>query len=146
MEFEIWHIWLIVAIIFFILEIFLPSFVVFNFGVGALFGTLAAALGLNIQWQVFIFSIFSLTSFFIVRPLLKKWAYKRSHNVATNMDALIGRIGVVTEKIDLSKNTGRVKVDGDDWMARSPDGIIIEKENIVKVIKVESIVMLVEKV
>ena len=145
MEFEIWHIWLMVAITFFILEIFIPSFVVFNFGVGALFASLGALLGLNVQWQVFIFSIFTLTSFFLVRPALKKWAYKKSHQVKTNYEALEGKIGVVTEQINHSKNSGRVKLDGDYWMARSKDGSIIEVDSVVKVLKLDSIVVEVEK-
>lgn len=145
MEFEIWHIWLMTAIIFFILEIFIPSFVVFNFGVGALFASLAAIIGLNVEWQVFIFSIFTLASFFLVRPALKKWAYKRSHQVKTNYEALEGRIGVVTETIDLSKNSGRVKLDGDFWMARTKDGSTIEVDSAVKVLKLDSIVLEVEK-
>ena len=145
MEFEIWHIWLIVAISFFILEIFIPSFVVFNFGVGAIFATGAAALGMNVQWQVFIFSIFSLASFFLVRPTLRKWAYRRSDNVKTNTDAFIGKIGVVTEQIDISQNSGRIKIDGDIWLARTSDRSIIEVNSAVKVTKVDSIVLEVER-
>ena len=146
MEFEIWHIWLIAAIIFFILEIFIPSFVVFNFGIGALFATLGAAAGVSLQWQVFIFSIFTLSSFFVVRPALQKWAYRRSDNVQTNMHALVGRVGVVTEKIDSTKNSGRIKIDGDVWMARTSDASVIEIEMAVRVKKVDSIVLEVEKV
>lgn len=146
MEFEIWHIWLIAGITFFILEIFIPSFVLINFGIGAVFAAIGAAMGMSIQWQVFIFSVFSLASFFLVRPTLKKWAYKRSDKVHTNNLALIGRVGVVTETIDLTKNAGRVKIDGDDWMARSVDGKPIEMNVAVKVIQVDSIVMEVERI
>lgn len=146
MEFEIWHIWLIVGILFFILEIFLPSFVVFNFGVGAFFATGAAALGLNVQWQVFIFSVFTLSSFFLVRPFLKKWAYKKSDLVETNKNAMIGRIGVISEKIDPLHNSGRLTIDGDDWKAQSANGDEIELKTPVRVVRVESIIMIVEKV
>lgn len=145
MEFEIWHIWLIVAISFFILEIFIPSFVVFNFGIGALFATLGAAFGVSMQWQVFIFSVFSLASFFLVRPSLKKWAYRRSDNVKTNTEAYVSKIGVVTEEINLLKNSGRIKIDGDIWMARSVDGEVIEADKVVRVTRVDSIVLEVEE-
>ena len=145
MEFEIWHIWLMAGIIFFILEIIIPSFVVFNFGVGALFATIGAALGMNLQWQFFIFSSFTLASFFLVRPSLKKWAYKRSDHVKTNTEAFIGKIGVVTEEINIQKNSGRIKIDGDSWLARTSDGSVIEPEKVVKVTSVDSIVLEVEK-
>jgi len=35
MDFELWHIWLMIALITFIMEIFVPSFILFNFGIGA---------------------------------------------------------------------------------------------------------------
>ena len=146
MEFEIWHIWLIVSIVFFILEIVLPSFVVFNFGVGALFATLVAGLGGSVQWQLFVFSIATLISFFLIRPALKRWAYRRSDKVETNMNALVGRKGIVSEKIDQQNNTGRILVDGDDWKAVSADGSVIEKNKQVEIIKVNSIVMEVKQV
>ena len=145
MEFEIWHIWTIIGITFFILEIFIPSFVVFNFGVGAIFAAIGAAIGLNVEWQVFIFSVFTLASFFMVRPSLRKWAYKRSHQVKTNYEGLVGKIGVVMEVIDLTKNSGRIKIDGDIWMARSTDGYVIEIDSVVRVTKIDSIVLEVEK-
>ncbi|MBN2807172.1 MAG: NfeD family protein [Prolixibacteraceae bacterium] len=144
MEFEIWHIWIIVAVIFFILEIFIPSFVVFNLGIGSLFAALGASTGLPISWQMVLFSVFTLGSFFGLRPVLKKWAYLRSHQVSTNMDALIGRSGVVIEAIDPQHNAGRVKIDGDVWMARSKDHSSIECNQLVKVTRVDSIVLEVE--
>lgn len=146
MEFEVWHIWTIIGIIFFILEIFIPSFVVFNFGIGGLFAALAAAIGLNIEWQVLTFSVFTLTSFFLVRPSLKKWAYKRSHDVKTNNEAFINKVGVVVETIDQLKNSGRIKIDGDVWMARSIDGKAIETDVIVRVVHIDSIVLEVEPI
>lgn len=144
MEFEIWHIWIIVAVIFFILEIFIPSFVVFNLGIGSLFAALGAGTGLSVPWQMVLFSVFTLGSFFGLRPVLKKWAYLRSHQVSTNMDALIGRSAVVTETIDSLQNTGRVKIDGDIWMARSKNQSAIECNQLVKVTRVDSIVLEVE--
>lgn len=140
MEFEIWHIWLIAAILFFILEIIIPSFVVFNFGVGALFGTLAASVDMPVEWQIFIFSLFTIVSFFLVRPILLKWAYKRSHNIRTNTEAYIGRQAEVVEEINPVAEKGTVKLDGSIWQARSMDGSIIESGKIVEITKVDSIV------
>ena len=56
MEFELWHIWLLIALISFIMEIFIPSFILFNFGIGALVGSLAAGLNLSIESQIVLFS------------------------------------------------------------------------------------------
>lgn len=64
MEFDVWHIWLLIAFICLILEIFIPSFVIFNFGVGAFLGALAASIGLSMEWQIVFFSSGTLGSFF----------------------------------------------------------------------------------
>jgi len=145
MEFEIWHIWLMVSIIFFILEIFIPSFVVFNLGVGALFATIIAATGASASWQFLTFSIFTLVSFFLVRPALKRWAYSRSDKTETNVNAIIGRTGKVIETIDPSNNSGLVKIDGDTWQAVTPNSSIIEVGKMVKVLSINSIILTVEQ-
>lgn len=145
MEFEIWHIWLIASIIFFLLEIFIPSFVVFNLGVGAIFATGISALGAGLEWQILVFSLFTLLSFFLIRPLLKRWAYKRSDQKQTNVYAMIGRRGVVTEMIDESRNSGLVKIDGDIWQARTNAQQIIDRGKAVRVTAIDSIVLIVEE-
>ena len=40
----------------------------------------------------------------------------------TNADSVIGAIGQVTEPIDDEAGTGRIKVEGMDWSARTTDG------------------------
>ncbi len=146
MEFEIWHIWLIAAIFFFILEIIIPSFVIFNFGVGALFGTIAATASMSIEWQIFVFSLFTIASFFLIRPILLKWAYKRSHSIKTNTEAYIGRQATVEEEINPIGEKGTVKLDGSVWQARTSDGSIIKTGKIVEITKVDSIVFEVKSV
>lgn len=141
MNFDIWQIWLLIAIVCFILEIFIPSFVVFNFGIGALLATLAAGINLSLEWQIVFFSVGTLTSFFLIRPVMIKWLYKKSDPMKTNIDAMHGRTGLVTETIDNSNNKGRVQLDGDDWKARSANNEIIEKGTLVEILKIESILI-----
>ena len=146
MIFDIWQIWLIIAFICLILEIFIPSFVIFNFGVGAFLATLTAGIGLSIEWQIAFFSAGTLTSFFLIRPVMRKWFYKKSDPVKTNTEAMTGRTGLVTENIDNLNNTGRVQLDGDDWKARSLSNEIIPKGTPVEIIKTESILLIVAPV
>ncbi|TKG90170.1 NfeD family protein [Puteibacter caeruleilacunae] len=146
MEFEFWHIWLIAALIFFIMEIFIPSFVVFNFGVGALTGSAAAALDVSLELQIAIFCIGTLISFFAIRPVIIKYGYKRSDGIKTNVDAMIGRQAVVSELIDNRNDQGRIVIDGDHWRARSVTNQIIEKGEMVVVNQIDSIVMYVTPV
>ncbi|MBT3385097.1 MAG: NfeD family protein [Prolixibacteraceae bacterium] len=145
MEFELWHIWLLIALISFIMEIFIPSFVLFNFGVGALFGSLAAGLNLSLEWQIVLFSSATLMSFFLVRPIMKKYAYKRSDGFKTNIDAMVGRHAQVTEEINNENNRGLVSLDGDIWQARSQNNEVIPKGTLVEIIQINSIVLIVNK-
>lgn len=140
MEFEVWHYWLIGSIVFFILEIIIPSFVIFNLGVGALFATFAASMSLSVEWQIFVFCLFTILSFFLIRPALLKWAYNRSHKINTNVDAYIGRLAIVVDEINSSDEKGSVKLDGSVWQARSADGSVIPSGKTVQITKVDSIV------
>ncbi len=142
-----WHIWLIVALIFIVLEIFTNGIAVICFSFGALAGSIVAALGGNITWQVIFFALVTILSFIFIRPLLVKLFYKNGkHEVKTNADALIGRIGIVSEEINNGQNTGRVAVDGDDWKAVSENDEVIDKGTKVKITKLDSIIVTVKKV
>jgi membrane protein implicated in regulation of membrane protease activity len=146
MEFELWHIWLLIALISFIMEIFVPSFVLFNFGIGALVGSLAAGLNLSVEWQIVLFSSGTLMSFFLVRPVMKKYAYRRSGDLKTNNDALVGRQAKVTEEISNENNRGRVLLDGDNWQARSLSNEEIPAGSIVEIVQLNSIILIVKKI
>jgi membrane protein implicated in regulation of membrane protease activity len=146
MEFELWHIWLLIALISFIMEIFVPSFVLFNFGLGALIGSLAAGLDLSVEWQIVLFSAGTLLSFFLVRPFMKKVAYRRSHAIKTNTDALIGRFAIVSEEISNENNRGRVTLDGDNWQARTLGNEVIQPGTSVEIVQLNSIILIVKKI
>ncbi len=144
MEFYVWHYWMIATIMLFILEVFLPSFVMFNFGIGALLATIAAVLGIGLEVQIILFCIGTLISFFTVRPLALKYAYRKSDNRPTNNLALIGRRGEVITTINNLKNSGEVKVDGDIWRAKSINDETFEVGTIVTIVKLKSIVVFVK--
>jgi membrane protein implicated in regulation of membrane protease activity len=145
MEFELWHIWLLIALITFIMEIFIPSFVLFNFGIGALVGSLAAGLNLSLEWQILFFSVGTLFSFFLIRPAMRKYAYRNSTDYVSNSDAMIGRLAKVTEEINNENNQGLVSLDGDIWQARSINNEIIPKGILVEIVQLNSIILIVKK-
>ena len=75
---------------------------------------------------------------------MQKYAYKKAAHIKTNIDRMIGKTGKVTETIDVYKNEGRVAIDGDEWKAISDDKSIIEKDKVVEVINIESIIITVK--
>ena len=141
-----WHIWLIVAALFFIVEIFSYTFVFLCFSLGCIASGICAYFGLGLTGQILLFSIITFISFFTVRPLIRKYVFRDDDNVKTNSDALAGQKGRVTETIDFTKNTGRVFVYGDDWKAISEDYTVIAENEMIEVIKVDSTTLIVKQI
>ena len=56
---------------------------------------------------------------------------KRGKNQETNLELNIGKVAVVTEKIDNVRGEGAVKINGLEWSARSLDDSVIEKDELV---------------
>ena len=142
---EVYQIWLVVAIILLIVEICTAAFGSICFAIGAGLAALGAGLGLGVTWQIVIFAVVSLLTFIFLRPFVLRFLDRKSKDVKTNAEALIGRKAIVSERIDASQHTGRVAVDGDDWKAVSEDGSVIEKGTTVEIIKLDSIIVTVKK-
>ena len=142
---QIWHIWAIVALLCVILEIFTAGFAVICFSFGAAGAAVCAACGLSLAWQIAAFSLFTALAFVLVRPFVIKHFYSKEE-VKTNADAIIGRVGRVSEKIDNHKNTGRVALDGDDWKARALNDELINIGTQVEILSRESIILTVKPV
>jgi membrane protein implicated in regulation of membrane protease activity len=141
-----YYYWLIAAIVLVIVEIMTSGFGVICFAIGALFAALVSGLVEDsLTWQIVVFAVVSLLTFIFLRPVVIRFLDKRSKDVKTNAEAIIGRIGVVSERIDAEQHTGRVAIDGDDWKAVSEDGSVIEKGASVEIIKLDSIIVTVRK-
>ena len=140
-----YYYWLIAAIVLVIIEICTAGFGALCFAIGAAFSALVSGLDGNLTWQIVVFVIVSLLTFIFLRPVVMRFLDKKSKDVKTNAEAIIGRKGVVSERIDATQHTGRVAIDGDDWKAVSEDGSVIEKGADVEIIKLESIVVTVKE-
>lgn len=139
---EIWHMWVIAALILVVVEIFTTGFAVICLAIGAFAAAVDAACGGGAEGQLIWFAAATLLAFVFVRPLLLK-AFRKSggRERLSGVDALKGREGVVSERISPAANTGRVAIDGDDWKAVSADGGELEKGEKVTVIDVDSVVL-----
>lgn len=142
---EPWHIWIIVALIFFIVEIFTPTFAVACLSIGAIGSAIASACDLAFKYQILVFAVVTLLAFVLVRPVILKLFHSKSKEVLTNVDALIGKQAIVSEEIKPVVG-GRVKVDGDDWKAVTADGRPVEAGKVVRILKVDSVILTVETI
>jgi membrane protein implicated in regulation of membrane protease activity len=140
-----YYYWLIAAIVLVIVEICTAGFGALCFAIGAAFSALVSGLGGNLTWQIVVFVVVSLLTFIFLRPVVMRFLDKKSKDVKTNAEAIIGRKGIVSERIDASQHTGRVAIDGDDWKAVSEDGSVIEKGEDVEIIKLDSIIVTVKQ-
>ena len=141
---DTWQYWCIVTLLLFILEIFTSGFGVFCFAIGCIGGAIASGLSFGLNVQILVFCIMSMISFVTIRPVLLKY-FSRKTDCLTNTDALIGRSASVVEMIDNKRGKGRVKIDGDIWKAISLDDSIIEVNEKVVIIQIDSIVLIVKK-
>jgi membrane protein implicated in regulation of membrane protease activity len=109
-------IWIIVAVVFAVIELATMAFVALYFALGAAAGGVAAAFGLGLGWQIAAFGITSIVLLSITRPVIKKRV--ESPDVATNVDRMTGRGGIVTIEIDNDASTGQIRVGTEYWTAR----------------------------
>ncbi len=83
--------------------------------------------------------------FFVVSAglLLGLWLFTKKflnpQVTATNIDSVIGSIGIVTSAIDNIEAHGQVKLNGMEWTARSTTGEPIAEHTRVRVDKIEGV-------
>lgn len=140
---ETWHILIVIGIIAFIFEIFTAGFISASIGIGLMFAAAGNYLGIEIKWQILLFAFGVALTYLLIRPVILKYGYNKD-KTKTNKEALLEKTGKVTQEVNTAKNTGRVSVDGDDWKAITKENIIIEVGQKVKIIEIDSIVLIVE--
>lgn len=113
-----WLLWSIIAIVCLTLEMTSGDFFLTCFAVGAVASALVSLLEVPLWIQVLVFAIVSVMSIRLLRPRLLASLHNGKDDRLSNADAIIGRIGVVTELIPVD-GFGRVKIDGDDWKAQA---------------------------
>lgn len=139
-----WLIWLISAIVLLIIEVFTGTVAAMCLAVGCLLALIPALAGSGTVVQFIVASAGAVASSLILFPIIRRYKLnKAAHSdQRSNMDAIIGRTGTVTEPIYPDGRRGRVKVDGDNWLAvADAEYCPILKGDIVEVISFDSIVI-----
>lgn len=123
--------WLIAAIILFIVEAIVPGLVCIWFALGAVAAMIASFFVANTAVQTIVFIFVSAVLLLSTRSLVRKFLSGKTER--TNVDRIIGQDAIVTETIDNLKNTGRVSICGLEWKAASVDKTKIEKGSVVTI-------------
>jgi membrane protein implicated in regulation of membrane protease activity len=141
-----WQLWLIGAVLLLVLEMFAPSgFFLTCVAIGALVGAVVALLPVGFTIQALAFAGVTLASAILVRPFLLARLRLTGGEVRTNVAALIGKTGVVTERIDPIARRGRVLVDGEDWRGATIDDTSLEPGTRITVVQVEGTTLKVDR-
>src|SRR5215470_17904925 len=111
-------VWLIVALAAGIAEILIAALIFLFVALAPLLTVGVVWLGFGVTAQIVFFALVSVLLLVLVRPV---FASKRlgGKGVPSRTEALVGRVGHVTEGIDPVRGSGRVNVSGEDWAARS---------------------------
>ncbi|MBP3501917.1 MAG: NfeD family protein [Clostridia bacterium] len=138
-----WQIWLILAGIFIIFEMIIPTdFLIFWVGIAAGLTSVCSAFIDNITIQIVVFCISSILLIFCTKPFVRKFT-KKDENVHTNAYSIIGRKGLVISDIDPISGKGQVKVDNEVWSAKTKGVTIIPKDTVITVNAIEGVKVIV---
>ena len=142
--------WLIIGVMLFFLELALPGFILFFFGLAALITALVAWLTpLEIAWQLGIFIVSSVASLVTLRDVIQRKFFTpktpdgKEEADEDVMSAVPGDRAVVGTTITPPAE-GRIKYSGTSWRATADEEI--KEGEIVAVVRQDNLVIHVEKI
>lgn len=144
-----WQVWIVLSALLLIAEMFAPGFWLASVAVGCLAAGIAGLLPIGLIGQILVFTGGSLLSLFGLRPVLvRRFLHSRGTEVRTNVEALVGKSGVVVRRFDPVTRIGRVVVDGEDWrgtLLEAGSGPTLEPGTRIIVVQVDGSTLVVEK-
>ena len=135
--------WFLIGLILFLLELVVPGFVIFFFGVGAWITALVCLIGNpGTNLQILIFAVTSVISLILLRRIIqKKFFYSKGNKSEAVEDEFTGKEGVAITDFGNPKK-GKVEFKGTRWNAESDSEIkegqsviIIKNENLILKVK-----------
>ena len=129
--------WLVLIVVFLMAEAGTVTLISLWFAAGALVAMIASLLGAQFWLQGVLFFVVACFLLACLRPLVRK--YIKPRITKTNVDAIIGAKGYVTAAVDNLSATGKVRLGGMEWTARSASGQRIAEGTLVKVDRIEGV-------
>ena len=132
------YLWLGILIVALVVEATTAGLLSIWFVPPALVSMLLAFFNVPTYLQVVVFFGLSLLLIVFSRTIWKKYTTFKPIE-PTNADALIGKTGIVTSKINNINSVGEVKISGQYWSARSFDGSEIPEDSMVEIVSIEGV-------
>lgn len=126
-------VWFIIGLVLFLLELVLPGFVIFFFGVGAWVTALLCLIanpGINLQ--AIVFAVTSILSLVLLRKMIQRRFFYNKDELSKDVeDEFTGREAVATMDFKPG-HTGKVEFKGTTWKAESTESIVKGQTVIIK--------------
>ncbi|MBX6381662.1 MAG: NfeD family protein [Microbispora sp.] len=136
-----WIVWLILAAVLGVAEIFTLTAALGLLSIAALLTTVIAAVGVPPALQVIVFVVASTAGLAGVRPIALRHL-KQPPPRRFGVSALVGKSAYVTKEV--TARDGRVRIGGEEWSARAYDEtLVIPPGATVDVIEIEGATALV---
>lgn len=129
--------WLVAMVVFILVEASTVSLVSVWFAAGSLAATMVALLGGSLGLQVAVCLAVAIVLLVSMRGLVRR--HFTPNLVATNVDTMAGREGLVVVPVDNLAARGQVTISGMEWTARSTSGKVLEEGTKVTVDRVEGV-------
>lgn len=133
-----WQFWVVMAGIFFVIEMATVGFLTFWFGIGSLITMIVSLFTSNIAIQTTVFIFSSTLLLFFTRPFVNKFT-KNDNEIQTNAFSIIGKKGIVIKEIDPIRGKGQIQIGTEVWSAKSSDDRKIEKGLEVEVLEIDGV-------
>ena len=131
-----WIVWLALILVFVIIEVMSLEFTFLMLAIGSLGGLVAGLVGAPWWLQVIVAGLLSLLLLLVVRPVLLRALRRGGDPTRSNVDALLGLAGTITN--DHTGNANHAKLaNGETWTARSVEGASLAEGTRVVVVAID---------
>ena len=126
-------VWFLLGLVLFLLELVIPGFFIFFFGLGAWVTALICLIGEpSTDLQIIIFAVVSVLSLVALRKMIQKKFFYHDENLSDKVeDEFTGKDATAIEDFS-SENTGKVEFKGTSWKAESSTQIKAGQTVIIK--------------
>ena len=115
-------IWIIVGVVALIIDLLSATLFMLWVAGGCFVAAIVSALLPEVAWAPWAaFVVATSVLLYLGRPMVRRFQQQRI--TPSNVDAVVGREGIVLETIDPVQNTGRVRIGSEEWRARADDQI-----------------------
>ncbi len=135
-----WELFLSIAIVFVLLEIFIPSLFFINFALSGVACAIISFFSNSIPVLVISFVLFGFIFLFTIRPIFLKLKAQNTQKTGIE-EKYIGQVATVIDDID--NNKGAIGIYDERWQARSTEPILKGEKVVIK--SVQGLIFQVEK-